>query len=105
MLVHDVVKDKFCYRLGDSNIFLACHKAKVSGLYCAKQVIRSRGRDHCCINPFNAQLTLKRTRQMMEAVTIGMLDVRGELSNGDVEALAKWVIRERVDMVVTSWFR
>ena len=90
---------------GRTTGFIACHKAKVSGFYVAKHCIRSRGGPDDFISFFNVQLTLCNTRQMMQAVTVGMLDVRGELSNGDVEALATWVIRERLDMVVTSWFR
>ena len=101
--VHDVLGEKFCYRLGDSNIFIACHKAKVSGFYLAKHCIRSRGGPDDFISFFNVQLTLCNTRQMMQAVTVGMLDVRGELTDTDVEALAQWAVQEKLDMI-TGYF-
>jgi hypothetical protein len=103
-LHEQVLSEKAVYCLTQSGRgpFVALHKAKVRQALNAPKFIRSRGaRDGLYFGTL--RLVLCTSRQWMQQVTIGIIDVRREVRPKDTEALAAWIILERLDMV-TGFF-
>ena len=80
------------------NVWVVLHKAKVEGAIYADYNIRSRGNDSE-IRFSTLRVRLKTDRQRMRHVKMGLVDVRCSPVYADAEALAAWIVRERIHMV------
>ena len=100
-----VLQEKTVHCLGKASwrrVFVVLHKAKVTGAVYDEQYIRSRGpeRDMCF---GTLRLCLDQRRQRMDGVTVGIIDVRREVDDYDVDALVSWAVLHRLDML-TGFF-
>ena len=95
-----VLDDKYFFRLGrkqEHSVYAALHRAKVSKAQFTENEIRSRGEPG--IQFGTLELKLDTSRQRMNNVQIGVLDVRREPNGNDASLLADWIIVDRVGLL------
>ena len=95
-----VLDDKHFFRLGgkqEHSVYAALHRAKVSMAQFTENEIRSRGEPG--IQFGTLELKLDTSRQRMNNVRIGVLDVRREPDGHDASFLADWITVDRVGLL------
>ena len=96
-----VLREKAVFRL-NGHVFVALHKAKIRSCCYSSWSVRSRGSDPS-IKFGTLRLFMDNTRQRMPEVAVGILHVRGTTDYSDVEALAEWIVQDRIAML-TGFF-
>ena len=100
----DVLAEKSVRRLGhrNSKVFIALHKAKVRNAVFVECRRRSRGCEHG-VRFGTLRLTMDVSRQKMPKASVGIIDVRSEVSEEDIDVMAAWAVVDRIDML-TGFF-
>ena len=98
----EVLNEKAVYHLCN-NIFVALHRAKIQSCHHQAWSIRSRGEKSDGLEFCSLHLRMDNTRQRMEDIKVGILDMRGDVSGSDVDALVEWLVVDRV-AILTGFF-
>ena len=98
----EVLNEKAVYHLC-RRIFFALHRAKIQSCLHQAWSIRSRGEKSDGLEFCSLHLRMDNTRQRMEDIKVGILDMRGDVSGSDVDALVEWLVVDRV-AILTGFF-
>ena len=85
-----------------AKVFIALHKAKITGALYNGWHIRSRGPDYG-LRFGMLKLNMDQSRQGVSNVSVGIIDVRTEVPEPDREVLAAWAVLDRID-ALTGFF-
>ena len=104
--VAEVLSEKAVYHLCD-NIYVALHRAKIKSCHYTPWSTRSRGASSLHFEFGSLVLHLDSSRQRMEYIRVGLVDLRTRsgrsFNESDAEALVEWVVVDRV-AVLTGFF-
>ena len=93
-----VLREKHVVRVSDT-VYVALHRAKVRNCTYTPWAIRSRG----LVEAFSFNLCMDTTRQRMSSINIGIVDIRGVVTDFDQNALVEWIVLDRI-AVLTGFF-
>ena len=96
-IIREIMKEQAVLRLS-LRVYVALHRAKITGCQYFPFAIRSRG-PSCtpAIIEFGTLCLDKDVkRQRMENISIGILDVEKQASAYQTEALAEWILMDRI---------
>jgi hypothetical protein len=101
--INNVLGEKAVIRIGRGvgvrSIFIALHKTKVTDVVYEDNFIRSRGPNDQSILFGRLTLCLDPYRQNMDSVVLGVVDVRCEPTEDDLDCLAQWAVLDRLAML------
>ena len=99
-IIAEVLREKAVYHLF-GKIFVALHRAKVKSCHYHVYSIRSRGDKS--VDFGSLVLVMDNSRQRMQSIKIGILDIRGQEGLQDVDAFVEWLVNDRV-AILTGYF-
>ena len=85
--------------LGGWSVFIALHKTKVTSVVYEDMFIRSRGPNDASILFGTLTLCLNQSRQNMDTVKVGVVDLWCDPIEDDLSASAAWAVLGRLSML------
>jgi hypothetical protein len=97
----EVLREKAIFGLFD-RVFVALHRAKIASCQFYLKSIRSRGDSDIFFGTL--ELIMDNSRQRMERITIGIVDVRGsDIERSDIDAMVEWIVLDRIALLTGNF--